>query len=85
MPTHEKQWLVGRMLRPPVVLRVHDNDGRAELAPLEHVLGVDVCSDCGRTILLGEKTRHVALEGRSAVVCRDCAARLRPGQLGRAA
>jgi hypothetical protein len=62
-------------LRP--VFRQHPRDEGDEHEELARLWGVAVCACCGRTILLGESTRHTVVDGRRADLCEACA----PGAL----
>lgn len=45
---------------------------RREVEVLERRWGRRTCDRCGETILLGERTLHLRLRGRTAEVCLSC-------------
>lgn len=43
-----------------------------EAKALARLWGTESCERCGRTIVLGERSMHSALDGRRTIICPDC-------------
>ena len=49
--------------------RTRDDD---EVRSIERQWGVETCTFCGRTLVLGEPVRHVRYQGARASACPEC-------------
>ena len=70
-------------LRATLTLR-EERSGREE-ALLGNAWGVESCAHCRRTILLGEKTLRLRIDGRRVTLCSLCEASMRTRSSERAA
>lgn len=57
----------------------------SEEEQLSDLWGVERCNCCGRTLLLGETSLHVDVEGQPVVLCSACSAQAKIDTYRRAA
>jgi hypothetical protein len=78
-----KQATLAEWLRATLTLR--EKRPETAVASLERHWGVERCTECGRTLLLGERILWLKDEGRRGALCSLCADDLRAQHLDRAA